>query len=149
MHETIAEQWKNSCRPMESHWHILRVERPLCYSYNPYMKPYSLDFRVNANSEICMYLVPFFLISNLAGLQCTFYNIGSFRSRMMWGSSRFAVRNSKKSSWPVTDLWTRRPLNILNGIKLILDDQGNFTWTHIQSVWNHSGPSEAPYSTNQ
>ena len=70
----------------------------LIYSYNPYMKPYSLDFHVNANSEICMYLVPFFLISNLAGLQCTFYNIGSFRSRMMWGSSRFAVRNSKKSS---------------------------------------------------
>ena len=68
----------------------------LIYSYNPYMKPYSLDFRVNANSEICMYLVPFFLISNLAGLQCTFYNIGPFRSRMMWGSSRFAVRNSKK-----------------------------------------------------
>ena len=23
------------------------------------------------------------------------------------------------------------------------------TWTHIQSVWNHSGPSEVPYSTNQ
>ena len=20
------------------------------------------------------------------------------------------------------------------------------TWTHIQSVWNHSGPSEEPYS---
>ena len=23
------------------------------------------------------------------------------------------------------------------------------TWTHIQSVWNHSGPSEGPYSANQ
>ena len=23
------------------------------------------------------------------------------------------------------------------------------TWTHIPSVWNHSGPSEVPYSANQ
>ena len=23
------------------------------------------------------------------------------------------------------------------------------TWTHIQSVWNHSGPSKVPYSSNQ
>ena len=23
------------------------------------------------------------------------------------------------------------------------------TWTHIQSVWNHSGPSEVPYSAKQ
>ena len=23
------------------------------------------------------------------------------------------------------------------------------TWTHIQSIWNHSGPSEVPYSANQ
>ena len=37
----------------------------------------------------------------------------------------FAARNSKKSSWPVTDLWNRGCLKILNGIKLILDDQGN------------------------
>ena len=31
MHETIDEWWKNSCRPMESLWYFLRVERPLCY----------------------------------------------------------------------------------------------------------------------
>ena len=35
------------------------------------------------------------------------------------------VRTSKKSSWSVTVLWNRGPLKILNGIKLILDDQGN------------------------
>ena len=23
------------------------------------------------------------------------------------------------------------------------------TWTHVQSVWNHSGPSEVLYSLNQ
>ena len=34
------------------------------------------------------------------------------------------LRNSKKSSWPVTGLWNRGSLKILNS-KLILDDQGN------------------------
>ena len=32
---------------------------------------------------------------------------------------RFAERNSKKSSWPVTVLWNRRPLKDLNDSKLI------------------------------
>ena len=31
----------------------------------------------------------------------------------------------KKSFCPVTGLWNRGPLKILNNIKLILDDQGN------------------------
>ena len=31
----------------------------------------------------------------------------------------------KKSTWQVTGLWTRGPLKVLNGTKLILDDQGN------------------------
>jgi hypothetical protein len=44
-------------------------------------------------------------------------------------------------------LWNRGPLKDLNGIKLILDDQ-EITWTHIQAVWNPSGPSEVPFSTN-
>ena len=47
-------------------------------------------------------------------------------------SSQFAIRNSKKSSWPVTGLWNRGPLMILNGIKLILDDLGN----HLDSYKN-------------
>ena len=34
-------------------------------------------------------------------------------------------KQQKKSSWPVTGLWNRRPLKILNGKKLILDAQGN------------------------
>ena len=34
-------------------------------------------------------------------------------------------KKQQKRSWPVTGLWNRGPLNILNGIKLILDDQGN------------------------
>ena len=46
-------------------------------------------------------------------------------------------KEQQKSSWPVTGLWNR-PYKILNDIKLILDD--------ILSVWNHSGPSEVPYS---
>ena len=33
-------------------------------------------------------------------------------------------------------MWNREPLKILNGIKLIR----GIIWTHIQSVWNHSGP---------
>ena len=31
----------------------------------------------------------------------------------------------KKSSLPVTGLWNLGPLKIMNGVKLILDDQGN------------------------
>ena len=42
-------------------------------------------------------------------------------------------------------------LKILNGIKLILGDQGYHLDSYtipvsIQSVWNHSGPSEVPYN---
>ena len=40
-------------------------------------------------------------------------------------SYRFAVRNSKKKFLTSTGLWNRGPLKILNGIELILDDQGN------------------------
>ena len=40
----------------------------------------------------------------------------------------------QESSWPVTGLWNRGPLKILNGIKLILDNQGN----HLDS-YNQSG----------
>ena len=35
----------------------------------------------------------------------------------------------RKSALPVTGLWNREPGKILNGIKLILDDQGNHTTT--------------------
>ena len=42
-----------------------------------------------------------------------------------WNQHFVTVRNSKKSSWPVTSLWNRGPLKILNGIRLILNDQGN------------------------
>jgi hypothetical protein len=34
-------------------------------------------------------------------------------------------KQQKKSTWAVTGLWNRGRLKILNGIKLILDDQGN------------------------
>ena len=34
-------------------------------------------------------------------------------------------KKQQKSSWPVTGLWNRGHLKILNGIELILDDQGN------------------------
>ena len=36
-----------------------------------------------------------------------------------------SIRNEKKKSWPITGLGTRRPLKILNGTKLILDDHMN------------------------
>ena len=56
---------------------------------------------------------------------------------------------AKKSSLSATALWTRGPVKILNGIRLILDDQTRgITWTRMQSVWNPSGPSEVPYSIN-
>ena len=38
-------------------------------------------------------------------------------------------KKQQKISWPVTALWIRGPLKILNGIKLILNDVGNlFYW---------------------
>ena len=54
-------------------------------------------------------------------------------------------KKQQKSSWPVTGLWNRGPLKILNGIKLILDDQGN----HLDSYAISLEPSEVPYSANQ
>ena len=55
--------------------------------------------------------------------------ISMFSRSLIFGEnlaqSWFAVRNSKKKFMTVTDLWNRDPLKILNGIKLILDDQGN------------------------
>ena len=39
--------------------------------------------------------------------------------------------------------------NVLNDTKLSLEDQGNHLSIHLESVWNHSGPSKVPYSTNQ
>ena len=44
-------------------------------------------------------------------------------------------KKQKKSSWPVTSLWNMGPLKILNGIKWILDDQGN----QLDSYWNQFG----------
>ena len=41
-------------------------------------------------------------------------------------------------------LWNRGPLKILSGIKLILIR--GITWTHMNLVWNHSDPSEDPFS---
>ena len=31
MRKTIVGWWKNLCRPLESHWYFLRVEKPLWY----------------------------------------------------------------------------------------------------------------------
>ena len=45
-------------------------------------------------------------------------------------------KQQKKSSWPITGLRSRWPLKILNGEKLILDDQGN----HLDSyTYNQFG----------
>ena len=41
------------------------------------------------------------------------------------GLEPLCCKKQQKSSWPVTSLWNRGPLKILNGMKLILDDQGN------------------------
>ena len=60
-----------------------------------------------------------------------------------WFQNRFAVRHSKKSSWPVTGLLTRGPLKILNGIKLILDGQGNHLDSYtisLESFRSFRGP---------
>ena len=43
--------------------------------------------------------------------------------------SRFAVRNGKKSSWPVTGLWSRGPLKNLKDSKLILNESKIFPWS--------------------
>ena len=56
--------------------------------------------------------------------------------------SRFAVRNSKKKF--LTSYWLNRgPLKILNGIKLILDDQGNHLDSYtisLESFRSFRGP---------
>ena len=44
-------------------------------------------------------------------------------------------KKHQKCSWPVTALWNRGPLKIMNGIKLILDGQGNHLDLYIQ--YNH------------
>jgi hypothetical protein len=52
-------------------------------------------------------------------------------------------KQQKKSSWPVTGLWNRGPLKILNGIKLILDDQGNHLDSYtisLESFRSFRGP---------
>ena len=41
---------------------------------------------------------------------------------------------AKKSSRPVTGLWNRGPLQILNGIKLIMDDQRNHLDSYTVSL---------------
>ena len=44
----------------------------------------------------------------------------------------------KKRVWPVTGLWNKGPLKILNGIKLILDDQGNHLDSRTTDTqWRH------------
>ena len=35
-------------------------------------------------------------------------------------------------------MWYRGPLKVLNGTKLTR----GITWSHLESVWNHSGPSD-------
>ena len=35
----------------------------------------------------------------------------------------YHIEWQKKSTWPVTGLWNRGPLKVLNGAKFILDDQ--------------------------
>ena len=43
--------------------------------------------------------------------------------------------------------WNRGSRKILNKDWSLMIS--GITWTHIQSVWNNSGPSEVPYSANQ
>ena len=53
------------------------------------------------------------------------------------------LEKQKTSSWPVTGLWNRGPLKILNGIKLILDDQGNHLGAYLvrlESFRSFRGP---------
>ena len=46
----------------------------------------------------------------------------------------------------VFGLWNKGSLKVLNGTNLIQKDGGN----HLDSLnWNHLGPSEVTYSTNQ
>ena len=56
---------------------------------------------------------------------------------------RFAVRNGKNSSWPVTGLGNKDPLKVLNGTELILDDHGNnldLFRTSLESFRSFRGP---------
>ena len=53
------------------------------------------------------------------------------------------VCRKKRQKKILTSCWSGTifcPLKALNGTKFILDNQ-----THLESVWNHSGPSEVPY----
>ena len=54
----------------------------------------------------------------------------------------------KKSSRPITGLWNREPLKILNDPILILNFSLKDPLDHLESIWDHSEPSEVPYSAN-
>ena len=52
-------------------------------------------------------------------------------------------KKQQKRSWPVTGLWNRGPLKILNGMKLILDDQGHHLDSYtisLESFRSFKGP---------
>ena len=55
-------------------------------------------------------------------------------------------KKQQKSSWPVTCLWNIRRFWMVKDWFWMIK---GITWTHIQSIWNHSGPSEVPHSANQ
>ena len=50
-------------------------------------------------------------------------------------------KQQKESFWPVTGLWNRGPLKILNGIKFILGDQGNHLDLLSVSLLQQTGSS--------
>ena len=61
----------------------------------------------------------------------------------IWLYSRFAVRNSKKSSWPVSSLRNRESLKDLNDSKLIVYESKWFPWssrTNLIPFRNFRGP---------
>ena len=64
-------------------------------------------------------------------------------ARKIWLEPVCCKKQQKIISRPVTGLWNRGHLKILNGIKLILDDQGNhldsYTIT-LESIRSFRGP---------
>ena len=60
-----------------------------------------------------------------------------------WALELDCCKIQQKSSWPATGLWNRGPLKILNGIRLILDDQGNHLDSYtisLESFRSFRGP---------
>ena len=79
----------------------------------------------------------------LTFLYLDFYNFNYMAAYLV---ESVCCKKQQKSSWPVTCLWNIWWFWMVKDWSWMIS---GITWTYIQSIWNHSGPSEVPHSANQ